>query len=35
MLHEEVELRWDELQSVVQDFNLLEQLRSTLVVGVS
>lgn len=35
MLHEEVELRWDELQTVVQDFQLLEQLRSTLVVGVS
>ncbi|XP_015608738.1 two pore calcium channel protein 1 isoform X2 [Cephus cinctus] len=33
MLHEEVELRWDELQSIVQDFQLLEQLRSTLVVG--
>ncbi|XP_046418336.1 two pore calcium channel protein 1-like isoform X1 [Neodiprion fabricii] len=33
MLHEEVELRWDELQTVVQDFHLLEQLRSTLVVG--
>ena len=35
MLHEEVELRWDELQSIVQDFQLLEHLRSTLVVGVS
>ncbi|XP_011298862.1 two pore calcium channel protein 1-like isoform X1 [Fopius arisanus] len=33
MLHEEVELRWDELQSIVQDFQLLEQLRGLLVVG--
>ncbi|XP_012251798.1 two pore calcium channel protein 1-like isoform X2 [Athalia rosae] len=33
MLHEEVELRWDEVRSVVQDFYLLEQLRSALVVG--
>ncbi|XP_043269050.1 two pore calcium channel protein 1-like isoform X2 [Venturia canescens] len=33
MLHEEVELRWDELQAIVQDFQLLEHLRSNLVVG--
>lgn len=35
MLHEEVDLRWDELQSIIQDFQILEQLRSTLMVGVS
>lgn len=27
MLHEEVELRWDDLQTIVQDFQLLEHLR--------
>ena len=35
MLHEEVELKWEELQSIVQDFQFLEQLRSSLINGVS
>lgn len=35
MLHEEVELKYDELQSIVQDFNLLEQIRAFIPVGVS
>lgn len=34
MLHEEVELKWSEVQSIIQDFQLLEQLRSTLMIGV-
>ncbi|KAK7873151.1 hypothetical protein R5R35_006372 [Gryllus longicercus] len=33
MLHEEVHLKWEELQSWVQDFQLLEKLRQDLVVG--
>ncbi|KAJ9576217.1 hypothetical protein L9F63_006950 [Diploptera punctata] len=33
MLHEEVDLKWEEMQSWVQDFQLLEKLRSDLVVG--
>lgn len=33
MLHEEVELKWDELQCIIEDFQLLEKLRSSLVVG--
>ncbi|XP_066600553.1 two pore calcium channel protein 1-like [Prorops nasuta] len=33
MLHEEVELRWNELQCIIEDFQLLETLRSSLVVG--
>lgn len=33
MLHEEVELKWDELQYVIEDFQLLEKLRPSLVVG--
>ncbi|XP_012287108.1 two pore calcium channel protein 1 isoform X2 [Orussus abietinus] len=33
MLHEEVELKWDELQSLLQDFQFLDQLRSFLIVG--
>jgi hypothetical protein len=35
MLHEEVDLKWEELQAWVQDFQLLERLRADLVVGVS
>lgn len=35
MLHEEVELKWDELQYIVEDFQLLEKLRPSLIVGVS
>lgn len=35
MLHEEVELKWDELQYVIEDFQLLEKLRPSLIVGVS
>ena len=35
MLHEEVELKYDELQSIVQDFHLLDQIRTFLPVGVS
>jgi hypothetical protein len=35
MLHEEVDLKWEEMQTWVQDFQLLERLRSELVVGVS
>lgn len=35
MLHEEVHLKWEEVQSWVQDFHLLESLRNELVVGVS
>ncbi|XP_043497418.1 two pore calcium channel protein 1-like isoform X1 [Polistes fuscatus] len=33
MLHEEVELRWSELQCIIEDVQLLEELRSSLVVG--
>ncbi|XP_076181278.1 two pore segment channel 1 isoform X1 [Ptiloglossa arizonensis] len=33
MLHEEVELRWDELQCIIEDFQLLEKLRPSLIVG--
>lgn len=33
MLHEEVELKWDELQCIIEDFQTLENLRSFLVVG--
>lgn len=35
ILHEEVDLKWDDVQSIVKDFRLLEELRSFLVVGVS
>ncbi|KAG7205135.1 hypothetical protein KM043_005505 [Ampulex compressa] len=33
MLHEEVELRWEQLQYIIEDFQLLEELRSCLAVG--
>lgn len=33
MLHEEVELKWDELQCIIEDFQTLENLRLSLVVG--
>ncbi|OXU24398.1 hypothetical protein TSAR_012887 [Trichomalopsis sarcophagae] len=33
MLHEEVELRYDELESIVQDFLLMEQIRTFLPVN--
>lgn len=33
MLHEEVELKWDELQCIIEDFQTLENLRNSLVVG--
>lgn len=33
MLHEEVELKWDELQCIIEDFQILENLRNFLVVG--
>ncbi|XP_044592960.1 two pore calcium channel protein 1-like isoform X1 [Cotesia glomerata] len=33
MLHEEVELKWDELQTIIQDFHILEKLRSSLIVN--
>lgn len=33
MLHEEVELKWDELQCIIEDFQTLENLRNALVVG--
>ncbi|XP_012232885.1 two pore calcium channel protein 1-like isoform X2 [Linepithema humile] len=32
MLHEEVELKWEELQCIIEDFHLLENLRSALFV---
>lgn len=35
MLHEEVELIWNELQCIIEDVQLLEDLRSSLVIGVS
>jgi hypothetical protein len=35
MLHEEVDLKWDEMEAWVQDFQLLEKFRADLVVGVS
>lgn len=35
MLHEEVELKWDELQCMIEDFQILEKLRPSLIVGVS
>lgn len=33
MLHEEVELKWNELQCIIEDFQILENLRNFLVVG--
>lgn len=33
MLHEEVELKWNELQCIIEDFQTLENLRNSLVVG--
>lgn len=33
MLHEEVELKWNELQCIIEDFKTLENLRNSLVVG--
>ncbi|XP_014475943.1 PREDICTED: two pore calcium channel protein 1-like isoform X1 [Dinoponera quadriceps] len=33
MLHEEVELKWNELQCIIEDFQTLENLRNALVVG--
>ncbi|XP_054279606.1 two pore calcium channel protein 1-like isoform X2 [Macrosteles quadrilineatus] len=33
LLHEEIDLKWEEIQSWVQDFHILEKLRSDLVVG--
>lgn len=33
MLHEEVELKWNELQCIIEDFQILENLRNSLVVG--
>uniref|UniRef100_A0A1B6LN81 Uncharacterized protein n=2 Tax=Graphocephala atropunctata TaxID=36148 RepID=A0A1B6LN81_9HEMI len=33
LLHEEIDLKWEEIQSWVQDFHVLEKLRSDLVVG--
>ncbi|XP_076547770.1 two pore segment channel 1 isoform X1 [Osmia lignaria lignaria] len=33
MLHEEVELKWDELQCMIEDFQILEKLRPSLIVG--
>ncbi|XP_065205585.1 two pore calcium channel protein 1-like [Planococcus citri] len=33
MLHEEVDLKWEEIMSWIQDFQLLEKLRPELVVG--
>ncbi|KZC12738.1 PREDICTED: two pore calcium channel protein 1-like [Dufourea novaeangliae] len=33
MLHEEVELRWDDLQCIIEDFQILEKLRPSLIVG--
>lgn len=35
MLHEEVDLRWEELIIWIQDFQFLEKLRPELIVGVS
>jgi hypothetical protein len=35
MLHEEVDIRWEEMQAWVQDLQLLERLRADLVIGVS
>lgn len=35
MLHEEVDLKWEEIMSWIQDFQLLEKLRPEFVVGVS
>jgi hypothetical protein len=35
MLHEEVDLKWDEMETWVQDLQLLERLRADLVFGVS
>jgi len=33
MLHEKVELKWNELQCIIEDFQILEDLRNSLVVG--
>lgn len=33
MLHEEVELKWNELQCIIEDFQTLENLRNSLIVG--
>lgn len=35
MLHEEVNLKYDDLQSIIQDYQLLEKIREFLPIGVS
>lgn len=35
LLHEEVDLKWDDVVALIQDFNILEKIRPDLVVGVS
>jgi hypothetical protein len=35
LLHEEVELKYDELQSIVQDIKLIEQIQIVIPVRVS
>lgn len=35
MLHEEVEINWDTIQNIIQDFSVFEKIRSELIVGVS
>lgn len=33
LLHEEVDLKWDDVVALIQDFNILEKIRPDLVVG--
>lgn len=35
LLHEEIDLKWEDIQSWGLDFHIMEKLRSELVVGVS
>lgn len=35
MLHEEIHLKWDEIQNWIHDHQSLEALKSNLVIGVS
>lgn len=35
MLHEEVEINWETIQNIIQDFSVFEKIRSELIVGVS
>lgn len=35
MLHEQVQIEWDHIQNIIQDFYLFEKIRPNLIIGVS